>query len=293
MKYTHHSEYHTLVSVFLKTAEDAFVNEEKLDAEWEELNYLGKPDFLGAVAEYGSFEVLLRNEGIAIHYFPKDKSLTLDAMYCRDASIATDYGMIICNMGKMGRVLEPKTHADVYVSSTIPILGAIRSPGTLEGGDVAWLNQNTLAVGLSYRTNEEGILQLTELLAPHGVEVIGVDLPHYRGEEDVFHLMSIFSPIDRDLAVVYSPLMPIRFRKLLLTMGYRLIEVPDDEFEQMGCNVLAISARKCVMVAGNPKTRKALENEGCRVMVYKGDEISSKGGGGPTCLTRPVLRKLN
>jgi N-dimethylarginine dimethylaminohydrolase len=145
-------------------------------------------------------------------------------------------------------------------------------------------------VGHTYRTNPEGIRQLTSLLAPLGVEVISVPLPHYKGPSDVFHLMSILSPVDKDLAVVYSPLMPIPFRELLLQRGYRLVEVPDEEFESMGCNVLALGPRNCLMVAGNPKTKAGLEAAGCRVTEYQGAEISVKGGGGPTCLTRPILR---
>ena len=125
-----------------------------------------------------------------------------------------------------------------------------------------------------------------------GIDVVVADLPHYRGVEDVFHLMSILSPVDKDLAVVYSPLMPIRFRNLLLDMGYELVEVPDTEFESMGCNVLAVGPRKCIMVSGNPITRNALEAAGCEVTTYKGGEISVKGGGGPTCLTRPLHRFL-
>ncbi len=147
-----------------------------------------------------------------------------------------------------------------------------------------------MAVGHTYRTNEEGIRQLKNFLTPIGVEVIVVDLPHYKGTEDVFHLMSILSLVDKDLAVVYSPLMPIRFRNQLLQMGFELIEVHEDEFESLGCNVLAIGSRKCVMVEGNPKTQAALESAGCQVFTYSGLEISIKGGGGPTCLTRPINR---
>jgi N-dimethylarginine dimethylaminohydrolase len=147
-----------------------------------------------------------------------------------------------------------------------------------------------LAVGYSYRTNEAGIIQLKELLEPKGISVLVVDLPHYRGKEDVFHLMSILSPVDKDLAVVYSPLMPIKFRNELLKRGFQLIEVPEVEFDSMGCNVLAISPRECVMVEGNPITRGLLEKAGCRVTTYLGKEISVKGGGGPTCLTRPLVR---
>lgn len=292
MRYTSHSEYLPLVSVYIKTAADSFIDEDKLKAEWKALNYLSKPDLLASKIEYIAFEAILKNEGIDVRYFPIDKQLSLDAMYCRDASIATNHGMIICTMGKEGRRLEPEVQRKIFLENDIPILGAIEAPGTLEGGDVAWLNEKTLAVGHTYRTNSEGIRQLKALLSPRGVEVVVADLPHYKGVEDVFHLMSILSPVDRDLAVVYSPLMPISFRNFLLDMDYKLIEVPEAEFESMGCNVLAIAARKCVMVEGNPQTKKALEKVGCEVITYKGQEISVKGGGGPTCLTRPFLRHI-
>ncbi|MFT5737748.1 MAG: N-dimethylarginine dimethylaminohydrolase, partial [Maribacter sp.] len=289
-KYTSHSEYLPLYSVVIKTASDSFINEDKLEAEWEALNYLGKPELLKSNTEYEIFENILKEQGVEIIYSPMDTTLSLDAIYCRDASIATNDGMIICTMGKQERALEPEAQRKSFLANGIPVLGTIQAPGTLEGGDVAWLNQKTLAVGLTYRTNLDGIEQLRTLLDPQGVTVITVALPHYKGVEDVFHLMSIFSPVDKDLAVVYSPLMPIRFRNLLLEMDYKLVEVPEEEFESMGCNVLAIGPRKCVMVEGNPKTRQALENAGCEVLVYSGKEISIKGGGGPTCLTRPIKR---
>ena len=290
MKYSSHSEFLPLQSVYIKTVTDAFIDENKLKVEWEALNYLSKPDFIASKIEYSAFENILKNESIDIKYFPIDKQLSLDSMYCRDASIATDYGMIICTMGKEKRSLEPEVQKKVFLANDIHVLGTIQAPGTLEGGDVAWLNEKTLAVGHTYRTNLEGIRQLKALLSPYGVTVIVADLPHYRGVQDVFHLMSILSPVDKDLAVVYSPLMPIRFRNLLLEMGYKLVEVPEDEFESMGCNVLAIGPRKCIMVEGNIKTQAALERAGCEVLTYKGQDISVKGGGGPTCLTRPLKR---
>ena len=290
MKHTCHSEYLALASVYIKTVTEAFINEYKLKTEWKELNYLSKPDLLASKIEYIAFEKILKSQEVDIKYFPKDIQLSLDSVYCRDASIATDYGMIICTMGKEGRILEPEAQRETFLNNDIAILGTIQAPGTLEGGDVAWLNEKTLAVGHTYRTNLEGIRQLKALLAPNGVEVILADLPHYRGVEDVFHLMSILSPVDKDLAVVYSPLMPVRFRNQLIDLGYKLIEVPEDEFESIGCNVLALGPRKCVMVEGNPLTKAALEKAGCEVITYIGQEISVKGGGGPTCLTRPLQR---
>ena len=160
------------------------------------------------------FEERLRNTGAEVKFFSKDSSLSLDSIYCRDASIATDKGMILCNMGKAARQKEPIAAAKVYRELGITILGEIKTPGTLEGGDVAWLDEKTLAVGRTYRTNEEGILQLRKLLEPMGVEVMEVHLPHYKGPSDVFHLMSIFSPVAKDLAVVYSPLMSFDFTSI-------------------------------------------------------------------------------
>jgi len=290
MKKTHHSEYLKINSIFLKTAKNAFVSNEILQDEWLDLNYLSKPNYELSVKEYQIFENYLLKEGIEINHFPYDDSVKIDSIYCRDATIVTNFGMIICNMGKAERKYEPKAQSQVYKKNNLPILGEIKSPGTLEGGDVAWINEKTLAVGHTYRTNEEGIIQLKGLLEPKRVEIIIVELPHYKGKSDVFHLMSIFSPIDKDLAVVYSPLMPIKFRNELLNRGYSFVEVPDDEFESMACNVLAIAPKKCVMVEGNLRTENELLRAGCTVRTYKGENISLKGGGGPTCLTRPILR---
>lgn len=290
MNYTSHSEFGKLKSVFIKGVKEAFINDLHLEKNWQELNYLSKPDFNKALEEYQSFESLLAQSGTDLHYLPQDDKVNMDSIYCRDASIATNHGIIICNMGKSGRVHEPRAEKEAFEMYQMKILGEIKSPGTIEGGDVAWLDENTLAVGLTYRTNEEGIKQLKDLLSPHGVNIIVVPLPHYKGPSDVFHLMSILSPVDKNLAVVYSPLMPIIFRNELLKRGFEFVEVPDEEFESMGCNVLAIAPRKCILVKGNPKTREALENAGCEVLEYEGNEISVKGGGGPTCLTRPILR---
>ena len=285
-----HSESGKLKSVFIKKAAAAFINDAHVSNYWEQLNYLGKPDMNKALAEYDAFEKVFKDQGVELLYLPQDDSVNMDSIYCRDAAIATDKGMIICNMGKEGRIKEPAAEKRAFEANGIPVLGVITAPGTLEGGDVAWLDDKTLAVGHTYRTNEEGIRQLTNLLAPLGVTVMSVPMPHYKGPSDVFHLMSVLSPVASNLAVVYSPLIPIVFRNELIARGYELVEVPDEEFDSMGCNVLALAPRVCLMVKGNPITKSRLEKAGCKVIEYQGAEISVKGGGGPTCLTRPVMR---
>jgi len=290
MKTTCHSEYLPIQKLYVKPVQYGFQSQEIINNQWRELNYLSAPTFDNAQIEYLDFLSFFEQNNINLEFFTDVEKVNMDAIYCRDASIATDFGVIICNMGKGGRMIEPIEQKKVYQKNNISILGEISHPGTVEGGDVAWIDKKTLAIGHTYRTNQEGIRQIKELLEPKGVEVVVVDLPHYKGKSDVFHLMSILSPVDKNLAVVYSPLMPIGFRNYLLERGFDLVEVPEEEFETMGCNVLAIAPRKCLMVDGNPKTKALLESQGCEVITYNGQEISVKGGGGPTCLTRPLER---
>lgn len=274
--------------ILVRHVRDAFVDNATIDRQWRGLNFTAPPDFGQAVEQYEHFTEVLRCSGADVLTCQGAPALGLDSIYLRDASVMSARGAILCRMGKPQREAEPAALAECYRSLGIPILGAIEPPGTLEGGDVTWLSPRLPAVGRGYRTNDEGIRQLRALLGDTIDALLVAPLPHYRGPGDVFHLMSILSPVDHDLAVVYSPLMAVTFREALLGLGYTLIEVPDDEFDSMGANVFALSPRRCLMVDGNPKTRAALERAGAEVLVYDGSEISLKGGGGPTCLTRPV-----
>jgi len=287
------SDVSPIKSLVLKHPNDAFVNDDAIGRQWQGLNYLERPDLTRAVDEYERFVTLLKSFNIDLHFLPKDKTVGLDSMYVRDASITCSKGMIICNMGKTERSAEPAAQETLFHSMGIPILGAITGDGRIEGGDVSWIDPKTLAIGRGYRTNDEGIRQIKELLGDCIDELIVVPLPHWHGPNDVFHLMSILSPIDADLALVYSPLMPVPFRETLLSRGTQLVEVPESEFQTMGCNVLAVAPRKCIMLAGNPQTRSRLERSGVEVCEFHGNEICMKGAGGPTCLTRPIVRNQN
>jgi N-dimethylarginine dimethylaminohydrolase len=284
------SEVGTLTRVVLKHARDAFRDDAVIAAQWSELNFTAAPDLRRAIDEYERFAAALTAAGAEAIYLPADPATTLDSIYVRDASVVCARGAILCAMGKRQRTGEPRAQAAAYAAAGVPVVGAIEGAGRLEGGDVIWLDRRTLAVGRGYRTNDEGIRQLRALLGDD-VEVVVVPLPHWRGAGDVMHLMSLISPLDRDLALVYSRLLPVPFRERLLERGIELIEVPDAEFETMGGNVLALAPRRCLMVRGNPRTRAALERAGCDVVEYEGQEISAKGAGGPTCLTRPIARQ--
>ena len=287
---TTQSEVGRIQRLLLKSAANAFGSQSAIDAQWQRLNYLERPDHAAALAEYEAFVALLDAEGMTIELLPDSDHTGMDSIYVRDASIVTDAGPVLCNMGKEERSGEPSATVAGYAAMNIDPLGSITGAGRIEGGDVAWLTPETLAVGRGYRTNDAGIAQLERLL-PDNIELIVVPLPHWQGPNDVFHLMSFLSPIDHDLLLVYSPLLPVPFRELLLARGFELVEVPPEEFDSMGGNVLALAPRRCLMLEGNPLTRQRLEAAGAAVLTYKGDEISRKGCGGPTCLTRPVTRE--
>ena len=290
LTFTIPSEVRPLTRVVLKHVRDAFGSEATIAREWRALNFTSAPDFGRAVADYDRFVEVMASSGAVIDFLPPAAGTGLDSIYVRDASVVAPHGVILCSMGKPQRGWEPRAQGDALAKLGIPVVGEIRRPGRLEGGDVVWLDRRTLAVGRGYRTNADGIAQLRDLLGDTIDALIEVPLPHWRGPADVFHLMSIISPVDNDLAVVYSPLMPVPFRETLLDRGLQFVEVPDEEFDALGANVLALAPRRCVMAAGAPRTRTLLELAGVEVLVYAGDEISLKGGGGPTCLTRPIHR---
>jgi N-dimethylarginine dimethylaminohydrolase len=286
------TEFAPLRRVMMKHPKDAFVDEATIEAQWRRLGFSGPPDLTKACEEFDALVRLLEAGGAEVHLLPRNHGTTLDAIYARDAAVVCDRGVVLCRMGKPARASEPAAQegALARLAPAVQVLGRIEAPGTLEGGDVAWLDARTLAVGRGYRTNAEGIRQLRALLAGSIDELIEVPLPHWRGPGDVMHLMSLISPADRNLAVVYSPLLPVPFRELLLERGTRLVEVPDEEFETMGTNVLAVKPGVCVMMAGNPRTLQRLQDAGAVGLQYEGREISVKGAGGPTCLTRPLRR---
>ena len=285
------SEVAPLRRVLVKHPQDAFHSDLAITGQWEHLGFLRRPDLGKAIDELDLFVGLLESLGSRVEFLPPHPETSLDSIYVRDASILTDRGVILCNMGKEARAGEPRAQGEAFEAMGVPVLGEISGRGRVEGGDFVWLEDGTAVVGRGYRTNDDGIKQLKGFLAATAKELIVVPLPHWRGPGDVFHLMSVLSPIDRDLALVYSPLLPVPFRELLLSRGIQLIDVPSAEFETMGCNVLTLAPRTCVMLEGNPVTHRRLEEAGATVRLYRGDEISVPGAGGPTCLTRPLLRE--
>jgi N-dimethylarginine dimethylaminohydrolase len=243
--------------------------------------------------QHAVFTALIENSGAEILWLEDRNDGLADAMFTHDASLVTERGAVLLRMGKPLRAGEPELHERTYHEAGIPILGRILAPGSVEGGDCLWLDDRTLLVGRGVRTNQQGIEQLSRILAPLGITVQPFDLPLWQGEQACLHLLSVISPLAEDLALVFAPLLPVALYQLLRARGVRLIEAPIEEFHASGglsLNVLPTAPRELVMVAGFPRTRAALESQGCRVQVFEADALCIACEGGPTCLTRPVLR---
>lgn len=256
-------------------------------AAWRAYGWRAEPDIAAARAEHEAFCGLLEESGAEVVVSEHDPG-NPDAIYTYDPTLVGPDGAVLLLPGKAGRRGEPEATAGVLEDAGVPVVGRVDPPATVEGGDTVWLDAETLLVGIGYRTNQAAIEALHGVFT--GVEVIAFDLPHWNGADEVLHLMSFISPLDQDLALVYPRIAPTRMLRLLAERGIATVEVPDDEFESQGSNVLALGPRRALALEGNTETRRRMERAGVDVVTYRGDEISRKGDGGPTCLTRPLLR---
>lgn len=252
-------------------------------------HYTATPDLTRARAEHAAFVALLERAGAEILRHDTPLTDRADAIYVHDPVLVTDRGAILLRMGKPLRRGEEEAVGAALEAAGVPVLARLEGEALAEGGDCLWLDHRTLAVGLGFRTNAKGLRQIQQALGD-AVDVFPVQLPYDQGPVACLHLMSLISLVAEDLAVVYSPLLPVPFWELLRARGVRLLEVPPGEYAAMGTNVLALAPRRCLMLEGCPVTRARLEAAGCEVLTYRGEEISRKAEGGPTCLTRPVLR---
>jgi N-dimethylarginine dimethylaminohydrolase len=257
-------------------------------ARWREAGWRAAPDPGRLAAEHQAFRAELEAVGIAVVVSETSSESGLDGVYPYDPALVTRDGALLLRPGKDSRLSEVEALGQALNQAGVPTAARMEPPATVDGGDTCWLDERTLLVGLGYRTNEAGAAALRAALPD--VDVIAYDLPHHRGRAELLHLMSIISPLADDLAVVYLPLLPVRLVQLLADRRIELVEVPDDELSTQGPNVLALAPRVALALDGNPETRRRLEAAGVDVRVYRGDELSHKGEGGPTCLTRPILR---
>jgi dimethylargininase len=256
-------------------------------AGWKEYGWRSAPDPNAIAAEHAELCTLLADAGAEVVLSEKPVPGDPDAIYAYDPVLIGSAGAILLEIGKPGRAGEAEALVPALTAAGIPIAGRMEAPATADGGDVFWLDEQTVLVGRGYRTNNAGIAEIRRLLP--FADVIAFDLPHMRGRGAVLHLMSLVSPLSEDLVVAFMPLLPVRLVELFEQRGIEIVRVPESEFESMGANVLALAPRVGLALARNTETRRRLEHAGVTVHVYEGAELS-KGNGGPTCLTRPLLR---
>jgi N-dimethylarginine dimethylaminohydrolase len=275
-------------------------NQPEHAARWRDLGFHHAPNFAEAQAQHEALCRELEAAGAEVLDAPPAPDLSLDAVYAHDASLATDFGLIVMRPGKANRVPEGRNHGSFCTRLGIPTLAKIVAPGTTEAGDILWLEgktpdgkmpgTKTLLVGHGYRTNAAGITQLRDLLAPRGVEVLSAPLPYGPGPSACLHLMSLISLLDEQTALVDLPWLAVETVELLQSRGYKFIPIDESERDTLACNVLALGENRLLAIAENEKTNARLRHAGFDVRTFPGSELCINGSGGPTCLTRPLLR---
>lgn len=257
---------------------------------WRELGYLHPPDAGVAEQQHQALRKALQGAGAEVICLEPGNNLSLDTVYVHDPSFPTNQGALLLRMGKSCREAEPKHHRTFYEQQGIPLLGEIQPPGTVEAGDMVWLDDSTVLIGRGYRTNLSGIEQVRALLGPRGAEVLSAPLPHGGGPQTCLHLMSLLSRLDERTVLVDLAWLAVETVELLQERGYRLIEIEAAERASLACNVLSLGNGKLLAFAENLKTNDRLRSHAFEVVAVPGSEMGINGGGGPTCLTRPLLR---
>jgi N-dimethylarginine dimethylaminohydrolase len=285
-----HSMVGRLQRVLVCSPRAAGWNQPSVADRWRELGFFHPPDFATAQAQHDELCRQLESAGAEVLQLPPASDLSLDAVYTHDPSLASDHGLIGLHPGKMNRIPEAQRHVEFCRSLGLPVLGQIQPPGKTEAGDMVWLDSTTLLIGQGYRTNASGIAQMRTLLESHGVEVLSAPLPYGPGPSACLHLMSLISLLDEQTALVDLPWLAVETVELLQSRGYRFIEIEYSERDTLACNVLSLGDKCLIALEENRTTNQKLRQAGFEVTTFPGSELCVNGGGGPTCLTRPLLR---
>jgi len=285
-----HSMVGDLQRVLVCSPEHAGWNDQTRVSRWQELGFGHAPVFSAARSQHEELCANLEQAGAGVAMLPASQEISLDAVYTHDASLATDFGLILMRPGKKNRISEATAHREFCAGDGIPILGEIRSPGSTEAGDMVWLDASTLLIGLGYRTNSSGIEQMGTMLAPHGVEVLKAPLPYGPGPSACLHLMSLMSVLDEQTILVDLSWLAVETVELLRLRNFKFIEIEPGERDTLACNVLSLGSKRLLALAENRKTNELLKAAGFDVRTFPGSELCINGAGGPTCLTRPLAR---
>ena len=289
-RFNGHSMVDPLERVLVCSPRAAGWNLPECTVRWQELRFHHSPDFPKAQLQHEAFCRELTHAGAEVVALAGSEELSLDAAYAHDASLTTDFGLIEMRPGKPNRETEGAHHGRFSESIGIPIFGTIKYPGGTEAGDMIWLDAQTLLIGHGYRTNAAGIQQMRDLLAPKNIDILSAPLPYGNGPAECLHLMSLISLLDEQTALVDLPWLAVETVELLKSREFRFIEIDYAERGTLACNVLALGNNRLLAIEENQKTNAKLRHAGFDVSTFYGSEICINGSGGPTCLTRPLLR---
>jgi len=289
-RFNGHSMVGTLKRVLVCSPRTACWHQPERSARWRELGFAHAPDFEKAQAQHEAMCRELEACGVEVEEIPPAMDLSIDAVYTHDASLPTDFGLILMRPGKPNRVPEGKHHGSFCQILGVPMLAKVTAPGSTEAGDIVWLDSKTLLIGHGYRTNAQGIQQIKTLLSPKGMEVLSAPLPHGPGPSACLHLMSLISLLDEKTALVDLPWLAVETVELLQGRGYKFVEIDYSERDTLACNVLSLGEKRLLSLEENTKTNERLRTAGFDVRTFPGSELCINGSGGPTCLTRPLLR---
>ena len=289
-RFNGHSMVGALKRVLVCSPRTACWHQPERAARWRELGFAHLPDFQKAQAQHDALCRELEAGGALVEDLPPALELSLDAVYTHDASLATDFGLILMRPGKTNRVPEGKHHGSFCQILGISMLAKITAPGSTEAGDMVWLDSKTLLIGHGYRTNAPGIQQMRALLTPKGIEVLSAPLPHGPGPSSCLHLMSLISLLDEKTVLVDLPWLAVETVELLRARDYKFVEIDYSERETLACNVLSLGDHRLLALEENARTNQELRAAGFDVRTFAGSELCINGSGGPTCLTRPLLR---
>ena len=289
-RFNGHSMVDPLQRVLVCSPRSAGWNRPERAACWRDLGFLHAPAFEVAQSQHEAFCRELELSGAEVVELSPAADFTLDAVYAHDASLATDFGLVVMRPGKPNRVPEGPNQSTMVMRLGFPTFAEIAAPGTTEAGDILWLDSKTLLIGQGFRTNLAGIEQMRSLLASKGIEVLSARLPYGPGPSACLHLMSLISLLDEKTALVDLPWLAVETVELLKARGFRFIEIDYSERDTLACNVLALGDKRLLAIEENRKTNERLRRAGFDVRTFSGSELAINGGGGPTCLTRPILR---
>jgi N-dimethylarginine dimethylaminohydrolase len=289
-RFNGHSMVDELHHVLVCSPRTAGWNQSDRVGHWRDLGFHHAPAFGEAQLQHEALCRQLAATGAEVVELPPSNALSLDAVYVHDASLPTDFGLIVMRPGKANRVAEGPHHGASCEGFGVPTLGAITAPGTTEAGDILWLDSKTLLIGHGYRTNAEGIEQMRAQLAPNGIEVLSAPLPYGHGPAECLHLMSLISLLDERTALVDLPWLAVETVELLKARGFQFIEIEYSERDTLACNVLSLGGKRLLAIEENRRTNDRLRRAGFDVRTFPGSEICINGSGGPTCLTRPLRR---